>query len=289
MEHTKTLRRQLTAAAVCLTTATAILTCGVPAASATTLVDTGPAPYSLPWQQWADASYMPTYQGSVAFISINGLFPCGAIDEASGCTRWTGNAITSQIDVDALSADNNEPQQDELHELGQLFDDAYLTDADKLDFMQIWGLGTDLTSWWDYSTCANYDQCGPPGEWFAEAYRFCALYGEDVADSQDAANEWTVFGFPGVADPAAMTTTCQLIAQVGQANGAPVPAQPVYALPTPVPPVTTTTTTAPAPAAPPVPVAARPQRHRHRVVRRGGRRQVWMVHPQRKGVDRGQA
>jgi hypothetical protein len=112
-----------------------------------------------------------------------------------------------------------------MHELGHVFDATEMQDQFRADFMAIWALPGGASAWW--KPFASGD--GSPGEWFAESYRLCALYGPQMPYQA-----WKVdspaYGFPGDRDSAQQDASCQLILNVGAAEGLPDPPSPtVYA------------------------------------------------------------
>ena len=100
-----------------------------------------------------------------------------------------------------------------------------MQDPFRADFMAIWGLPGGASAWW---TQFGSDRASA-GEWFAESYKLCALYGPQLPYET-----WTTdspsYGFPGDRDSAQQDAACRLILDVGAAVGLPAPASPtVYA------------------------------------------------------------
>jgi len=205
---------------------TASLAASAPARAAQLDVVGGPtfgSPSLYPYQQWADDSYAPTYAGVVQFTFSAGPVTCGAAAGDGGCTSWSQWPVP-QVSVDA----GNGPfvtHEYEMHELGHVFDATEMQNPSRAEFMAIWGLAGGSSAWW--APFASDDASA--GEWFAESYKLCALYGPEMP--YDA---WTVdspaYGFPGDRDSAQQDSSCQLILQVGAAAGLPAPAgQTLYA------------------------------------------------------------
>ena len=139
------------------------------------------SPSLYPYQQWADDSYAPTYPGAVQLTFSPALLTCGAVAGAVGCTDWSQWPLP-QV---AVYTGNGPYSRHEylMHELGHVFDATEMQDPFRADFMTIWGLPGGASAWWTPFGSGN----GSPGEWFAESYRLCALYGpqmpyEDMAD-----------------------------------------------------------------------------------------------------------
>lgn len=177
------------------------------------------SPSLYPYQHWADDSYAPTYPGAVQLAFSPAAFTCGTVDGAVGCTTWSDWPLP-QVEVDTGSG----PYWTHgylMHELGHVFDGTEMQDPFRADFMAIWGLPGGASAWW--TPFASGD--GSAGEWFAESYRLCALYGPQMP--YDA---WMVdspaYGFPGDRDPAQQDASCRLILRVGTSEGLPTPASP---------------------------------------------------------------
>jgi hypothetical protein len=113
-------------------------------ADATTITGT-----TQPYQSWVDAARVPTPEGELE-VAVDDSCP-----DALGCT--TGG---EQITVVAFA-----PVQTFLHEVGHVFDAAYLTDELRGRFIAI--TGRPALRWWTGAA--------PAGEWFADAYAHCAL------------------------------------------------------------------------------------------------------------------
>jgi len=95
----------------------------------------------------------------------------------------------------------------------------------RADFMAIWGLSGGAAAWW--TPFAGDHRSA--GEWFAESYRLCALYGPQMP-YQTSSTDWPTYGFPGDRDPIEQDAACRLILQVGATEGLPAPTTPtVYA------------------------------------------------------------
>ena len=200
-------------------TLTALLIMSAPAGAAQLdLVggSTSGSPSLYPYQQWADDSYAPTYPGAVQLVFSPVSFTCGTVAGAVGCTTWSGWP-TPQVEIDTGSGPYWTHQY-LMHELGHVFDGTEMQDPFRADFMAIWGLPGGASAWW--TPFASGD--GSAGEWFAESYRLCALYGPQMP--YDA---WMVdspaYGFPGARDSAQQDASCRLILQVGASEGLPTP------------------------------------------------------------------
>lgn len=124
-------------------------------ASATTIY----APPDIPYQQWSDASLVPTPPGSVTVINNASGCP-----EALGCTG-PGLPIELEASWDFIHASNpwRSLRENFLHELGHQFDYRVLSDSDRDAFRRIM---SDERQWSE----------GPssPKEKFAEAWATCA-------------------------------------------------------------------------------------------------------------------
>ena len=175
-----------------------------------------------PYQQWADDSYAPTYPGAVQLTFSPALLTCGTV-AAVGCTDWPHWPLP-QVEIDTGNGPNWTHQY-LMHELGHVFDATEMQDPFRADFMTIWGLPGGASAWW---TPFAGDH-GSPGEWFAESYRLCALYGPQMP-YHAWMTDWPAYGFPGDRDSAHQDASCRLILNVGAAEGLPAPASPtVYA------------------------------------------------------------
>ena len=177
------------------------------------------SPSLYPYQQWADDSYAPTYPGAVQLVFSPVSFACGTVAGAVGCTSWSGWP-TPQVEIDTGSGPYW-TREYLMHELGHVFDGTEMQDTFRADFMAIWGLPGGASAWWTPFASAD----GSAGEWFAESYRLCALYGPQMP--YDA---WMVdspaYGFPGARDSVQQDASCRLILQVGASEGLPTPASP---------------------------------------------------------------
>ena len=112
-----------------------------------------------------------------------------------------------------------------MHELGHVFDATEMQDPFRADFMALWGLPGGAGAWWTQFGSEH----ASAGEWFAESYRLCALYGPQMP-YEAWTNDSPSYGFPGDRDSATQDTSCRLILQVGAAADLPAPASPtVYA------------------------------------------------------------
>ena len=168
-----------------------------------------------PYQQWADDSYAPTYPGAVQLTFSPALLTCGTV-AAVGCTDWPHWPLP-QVEIDTGNGPNWTHQY-LMHELGHVFDATEMQDPFRADFMTIWGLPGGASAWW---TPFAGDH-GSPGEWFAESYRLCALYGPQMP-YHAWMTDWPAYGFPGDRDSAQQDASCRLILNVGAAEACPVP------------------------------------------------------------------
>lgn len=180
------------------------------------------SPY--PYQQWVDDSYAPTYPGVVRLALSAAPLTCGPVAGAVGCTSWPQWPVP-QVSLDTGSGPSLTHQY-EMHELGHVFDATEMQDPFRAQFMAIWGLPGGAGAWW----APFADGYGSAGEWFAESYKLCALYGPQMPYET-----WTTdspaYGFPGDRDSAAQDASCRLILQVGAAAGLPAPASPTLYAP----------------------------------------------------------
>jgi len=177
-----------------------------------------------PYQQWVDDSYAPTYPGVEQFTFSAGQFACGAVAGAAGCTTWSRWPVP-QVTVDAGNGPHLAHEY-EMHELGHVFDATEMQDPFRAEFMAIWGLAGGASAWW--TPFANDDASA--GEWFAESYKLCALYGPQMPYEAFTVDS-PAYGFPGDHDSAQQDASCQLILQVGAAAGLPAPAGPTLYAP----------------------------------------------------------
>jgi hypothetical protein len=190
------------------------------------------SPSLYPSQRWVDDSYAPTYPGVVQLTFSPALVTCGTVEGAVGCTNWSewplppvaAAATPPLVEIDTGDGPF-QAHQYLMHELGHVFDATEMQDPFRADFMAIWGLPGGASAWW---TQFGSDHASA-GEWFAESYRLCALYGPQLPYET-----WTTdspsYGFPGDRDSASQDASCRLILNVGAAAGLPAPASPtVYA------------------------------------------------------------
>ena len=182
------------------------------------------SPSLYPYQKWADDSYAPTYPGAVQLTFSPALLTCGAVAGAVGCTDWSQWPLP-QV---AVYTGNGPYSRHEylMHELGHVFDAAEMQDPYRADFMTIWGLPGGASAWWTPFANGN----GSPGEWFAESYRLCALYGPQMPYGTWLTDS-PAYGFPGDRDSAQQDASCRLILQVGAAEGLPTPTSPTIYTP----------------------------------------------------------
>jgi hypothetical protein len=207
-------------------TLTALLAASAPAGAAQfDLVggSTFGSPSLYPYQPWADDSYAPTYPRAVQLTFSPALLTCGTVVGAVGCTNWSQWPLP-QVEIDTANGPF-QAHQYLMHELGHVFDATEMQDPFRADFMAIWGLPGSASAWW---TPFGSDHARP-GEWFAESYKLCALYGPQLPYAP-----WTTdspsYGFPGDRNSAKQDASCRLILNVGAVNGLPTPASPtVYA------------------------------------------------------------
>ena len=201
----------------------ALLATSAPAGAAQLDLIGGGSPSLYPFQQWVDGSYAPTYPGVVRLTFSPALLTCGTLAGAVGCTNWSEWPVP-QVDIDT-GHDPHQAHQYLMHELGHVFDATEMQDPYRADFMAIWGLPGGAGAWWTQFGGEH----ASAGEWFAESYRLCALYGPHMPYAA-----WTIdsptYGFSGDRDSGKQDASCRLILQVGAAAGLPAPASPtVYA------------------------------------------------------------
>jgi len=196
-----------------------------------------------PWQQWADRAQVPTWQGALPFVVVNSQVDCGGM-QANGCTsavpqvdQTTGQTMPGGTPLASVSTSvDSAPEGVDAravlyHELGQVFWQEYLTDADKAAFMSIVGLAPDVNEWnnWLYGSIVYEGQTRhfPPFEWFAEGYRYCATYG---VNQPLGVNDAEGLFYPGDRPAFAprQRQVCQLIDRIGERNGIPTPTQATY-------------------------------------------------------------
>ena len=215
-------RRSLLILLTVALTLTALLAAAAPAGAAQLdLVgsSTFASPNLYPYQQWSDDSYAPTYPGAVHLAFSPTLLTCGTAAGAVGCTDWSQWPLPQ---VEIYSGEGPYWAHEYLmHELGHVFDATEMQGQYRADFMAIWGLAGGASAWWTPFASDHRSA----GEWFAESYRLCALYGPQMPY-----DVWTVdapsYGFPGDREAAEQDAACQLILQVGVADGLPTPLSP---------------------------------------------------------------
>ena len=157
-------------------TLTALLAASAPAGAAQLDLVGGSnfgSPSLYPYQQWADDSYAPTYPGVVQLTFSPALLTCGTV-----AGRWLHRLAQWPLPHVEIDTGNgpNWTHQYLMHELGHVFDATEMQDPFRAGFMTIWGLPGGASAWWT-PFGSNH---GSPGEWFAESYRLCALYGPQM-------------------------------------------------------------------------------------------------------------
>lgn len=216
---------------------TALGTLAMPSAAHAITIETTDAAH--PWQTWANAAQVPTWRGSLPLMVASGDLDCGGL-QATGCSDLTPEvdqssgqimpqgtplaAVATEIDGDQSTWSE---RQTLYHELGQVFWAEYMTTEDETRFMRIAGLAGDASTWssWSYSTTRNgVTVTFAPFEWFAEGYRYCAEYG---VNQPLGVNDEEGLGYPGdrAGFAAQQREVCELIDEVGAANGVPTPDQ----------------------------------------------------------------
>ena len=182
------------------------------------------SPSLYPFQQWVGESYAPTYPGVVQLTFSAMPLTCGTVAGAVGCTSW------SPWSVPLVAVDTGNglylAHGYEMHELGHVFDATEMQDSFRAQFMAIWGLPGGASAWW--TPFANDNASA--GEWFAESYKLCALYGPRMP-YEAWMTDSPAYGFPGDRDSAQQDASCQLILKVGAAAGLPAPASPTLYAP----------------------------------------------------------
>ena len=176
-------RRLLVPFLVVALTLTPALAASAPASAAQLELVGGSIPSVYPYQQWVDDSYAPTYPGVVEFALSPGLFSCGGVAGAVGCTNYSewplpaaaAAATPPQVEIDTGFAPSLTHEY-LMHELGHVFDATEMEDPFRADFMAIWGLPGGASAWWSQFGSDH----ASAGEWFAESYRLCALYGPQM-------------------------------------------------------------------------------------------------------------
>jgi hypothetical protein len=207
-------------------TLTALLAASAPAGAAQLDLVGGStfgSPSLYPYQPWADDSYAPSYPRAVQLTFSPAPLTCGTVAGAVGCTNWSEWPVP-QVEIDT----GNGPFQAHLyllHELGHVFDATEMQDPFRADFMAIWRLPGGASAWW---TQFGTDHASA-GEWFAESYKLCGLYGPQLPYAPWATDSPS-YGFPGDRNSAKQDASCRLILNVGAAVGLPAPAsRTVYA------------------------------------------------------------
>ena len=185
-------------------------------AQAVSLVAPQGQPIGGQWQQWAEEAQVSTLSGTLLVDddptpcmggSACSSSPNMALQEPDGSLIYAGGPIETW-------AAPNVAEWSFDFELGHQFDWAYLTDADRAQFAQLWG---STLHWWD--TLAGAQQAIEDGleAEFADIYATCA-----VGDPTPAIlTAW----LPGVVvtNP---EPSCRLIDQIGSEVGADPPAPP---------------------------------------------------------------
>lgn len=108
------------------------------------------------WQEWADASRMPTPKGRIRVRFAR----CPALPRAAGCV-YTRHPRTIWLRLGA-----GDPRGTILHELGHTFDLLVLSNRDRRKVSRIFH--RPRRAWWKGKI--------PTAEWFAEGYSWCARY-----------------------------------------------------------------------------------------------------------------
>jgi hypothetical protein len=216
------IRRLLPTSLTVALTLTALLATSAPAGAAQFELAGGSAvgsPSLDLYQKWVDDSYAPTYPGVVQLMLSPAPITCGTVAGAVGCTNWSQWPLP-QVEIDTGNGPNAAHQY-QMHELGHVFDATEMQDPFRTDFMAIWGLPGGADAWWtQFGT--NHASAG---EWFAESYRLCALYGPQMP-YETWTTDWPTYGFPGDRDSAEQDASCRLILSVGAAAGLAAPASP---------------------------------------------------------------
>jgi hypothetical protein len=136
----------------------------------------------------------------------------------------TAAATPPQVEID-IGNGPNQAHEYQMHELGHVFDATEMQDSFRAEFMAIWGLPGGASAWWTQFGRGH----GSAGEWFAESYRVCALYGPQMP-YQVWKTDSPTYDFPGDSDSGKQDASCRLILYVGAAAGLPAPDSPtVYA------------------------------------------------------------
>ena len=131
-----------------------------------------------------------------------------------------GDPTPPQVEID-IGNGPHQAHEYEMHELGHVFDATEMQDSFRAEFMAIWGLSGGASAWW---TQFGRDH-GSAGEWFAESYRVCALYGPQMPYQAWKADSPS-YGFVGDRDWGKQDASCRLILHVGAAEGPPLAGQP---------------------------------------------------------------
>ena len=185
-------------------------------ARAVTLVTPQGQPIGGQWQQWADEAQVPSLSGTLPVDNDPTLCMGGTACSSSpnmALQEPDGSLIRADGPTETWAAPNVAEWNFDF-ELGHQFDWAYLTDADRAQFAQLW---SSTLHWWD--TLASAQQAMEDGleAEFANIYATCA-----VGDPTPAIlTAW----LPGVVvtDP---EPSCQLIDEIGVEVGADPPAPP---------------------------------------------------------------
>jgi hypothetical protein len=217
---TMTQRFLLSILTVTLTLAALVVGSAPADAAQLDLVGASPrSPRLYPSQVWANDSYAPTYPGVVQLTFSPGALTCGSVQGAVGCTEWSRWPVP-HVQIDAGEGPYLAHKY-LMHELGHVFDATEMQDQFRAQFMGIWRLSGGADGWWTPLAGGH----GSAGEWFAESYRLCALYGPHLPYRTWLA-DFPSYGFPGAGDSARQEASCRLILNVGAAAGLPAPARP---------------------------------------------------------------
>lgn len=172
------------------------------------------------WQRWANVAKVPTTSAEVTFTDDPATIRrmCSAADVAyEGCeTQWTLsiNDGPAQIEGRAfIGIPRNRACERAssfrhcylgtfYHELGHAFDATMLTDSDRLAFMRLfprrvrcdWCGSTQDR--WGFNPPGDFITNGPYVEWWAEAYRLCARYGNGWRPADGMAGDGVMYGYP---------------------------------------------------------------------------------------------
>jgi hypothetical protein len=174
---------------------------------------------SATYQHWADNSYAPTYPGQVRLGLSRAQLTCGGVSGAVGCTQWSDWPLP-KVDIDTAYG----PSLTHgylMHELGHVFDRTEMHDEARARFMTIWGLAGGADAWWTPFPGAR----GNAGEWFAESYKLCALYGPRMP-YRAWTTDYPSYGFRGDREFVRQDASCRLILSVGREDGLSAPRSP---------------------------------------------------------------